>query len=33
MTMSTVTHDTFVLVRTYDSPVANVFRAWAELSR
>jgi uncharacterized protein YndB with AHSA1/START domain len=28
MTMSTVTHDTFVIVRKYDSPVANVFRAW-----
>jgi uncharacterized protein YndB with AHSA1/START domain len=33
MTMSTVTHDTFVIVRTYDSPVANVFRAWADPKR
>src|ERR1700735_2961733 len=30
MTTSAVTHDTFVIVRTYDSPVANVFRAWAD---
>jgi uncharacterized protein YndB with AHSA1/START domain len=33
MTMSTVTHDTFVIERTYDSPVANVFRAWADPKR
>ncbi len=33
MTKSTVTHDTFVIVRTYDSPVANVFRAWADPKR
>jgi uncharacterized protein YndB with AHSA1/START domain len=33
MTMSTVTHDTFVIVRTYDSPVASVFRAWADPNR
>ena len=33
MTMSTVTHDTFVIVRTYDSPVADVFRAWADPKR
>jgi uncharacterized protein YndB with AHSA1/START domain len=30
MTPSTVTHDTFVIVRTYDAPVADVFGAWAE---
>jgi uncharacterized protein YndB with AHSA1/START domain len=30
---STVTHDTFVIVRTYDSPVASVFRAWADPNR
>jgi uncharacterized protein YndB with AHSA1/START domain len=33
VTLSTVTHDTFVIVRTYDSPVANVFRAWADPER
>ncbi len=33
MTKSTVTHDTFVIVRTYDSPVAHVFRAWADPKR
>jgi len=33
MTASTVTHDTFVIARTYDSPVANVFRAWADPKR
>ena len=33
MTKSTVTHDTFVIVRTYDSPVADVFRAWADPKR
>jgi uncharacterized protein YndB with AHSA1/START domain len=30
MTMSTVAHDTFVIERTYDVPVAQVFRAWAD---
>ena len=30
MTQSTVAHDTFVIARTYDAPVANVFRAWAD---
>ena len=33
MTLSTVTHDTFVIARTYDSPVASVFRAWADPDR
>ena len=33
MTLSTVTHDTFVIERTYDSPVARVFRAWADPKR
>jgi uncharacterized protein YndB with AHSA1/START domain len=33
MTLSTVTHDTFVISRTYDSPVASVFRAWADPDR
>jgi uncharacterized protein YndB with AHSA1/START domain len=33
VTKSTVTHDTFVIVRTYDSPVADVFRAWADPKR
>ena len=33
MTRSTVTHDTFVIVRTYDSPVAKVFQAWADPKR
>jgi uncharacterized protein YndB with AHSA1/START domain len=33
MTTSTVTHDTFVIVRTYDLPVANVFRAWSDPKR
>jgi uncharacterized protein YndB with AHSA1/START domain len=33
MTLSTVTHDTVVISRTYDAPVANVFRAWADPSR
>jgi uncharacterized protein YndB with AHSA1/START domain len=32
MTPST-THDTFVIVRTYDAPVATVFRAWADPRR
>ncbi len=30
MTPSTVSHDTFVIERTYDAPVARVFRAWAD---
>jgi uncharacterized protein YndB with AHSA1/START domain len=30
MSLSTVTHDTSVIERTYDVPVAQVFRAWAE---
>ena len=30
MTQSTVAHDTFVIERTYDVPVAQVFRAWAD---
>jgi uncharacterized protein YndB with AHSA1/START domain len=30
MTLSTVAHDTFVVERTYDAPVAQVFRAWAD---
>src|ERR1700692_742712 len=33
MTQSTVTHDTFVITRTYASPVAAVFRAWADPKR
>jgi len=33
MTVSTVTHDTFVIVRTYEAPVADVFRAWADPKR
>jgi uncharacterized protein YndB with AHSA1/START domain len=33
MTQSTATHDTFVIERTYDSPVASVFRAWADPHR
>jgi uncharacterized protein YndB with AHSA1/START domain len=33
MTLSTVTHDTFVIARTYESPVASVFRAWADPNR
>ena len=33
MTPSTVTHDTFVIERTYDASVANVFRAWADPER
>lgn len=33
MTRSTVTHDTFVIERTYDSSVAKVFRAWADPAR
>jgi uncharacterized protein YndB with AHSA1/START domain len=27
---STVAHDTFVIERTYDSPIAQVFGAWAD---
>jgi uncharacterized protein YndB with AHSA1/START domain len=30
MTLSAVTHDTFVIERGYDLPVAQVFRAWAD---
>jgi uncharacterized protein YndB with AHSA1/START domain len=30
MTASTVAHDTFVIERTYDVPVGQVFRAWAD---
>jgi uncharacterized protein YndB with AHSA1/START domain len=30
MTLRAVAHDTFVIERTYDVPVAQVFRAWAE---
>jgi uncharacterized protein YndB with AHSA1/START domain len=30
MTRSTVAHDTFVIERTYDIPVAEVFGAWSE---
>jgi uncharacterized protein YndB with AHSA1/START domain len=30
MTLSTVSHDTFVIERTYDALVADVFRAWAD---
>ena len=33
MTRSTVTHDTFVIERRYDAPVAAVFRAWADPKR
>jgi len=33
MTLSTVAHDTFVIERTYDSPVAQVFRAWSDPER
>jgi uncharacterized protein YndB with AHSA1/START domain len=33
MTDSTVTHDTFVIARTYDAPVERVFRAWADPER
>jgi len=33
MTRSNVTHDTFVLVRDFDSPVQDVFRAWADPGR
>ena len=30
MTLSTVAHDTFVIERTYDVPVVQVFGAWAD---
>ena len=30
MTRSTVTHDTFVIERTYSAPVAQTFRAWTD---
>ena len=30
MTSSNVTHDTFVIVRDFDSPVQSVFRAWSD---
>jgi uncharacterized protein YndB with AHSA1/START domain len=30
MKTSTVTHDTFVIERCYDVPVAQVFRAWSD---
>jgi uncharacterized protein YndB with AHSA1/START domain len=30
MTAFTVSHDTFVIERTFDVPVAQVYRAWAE---
>jgi uncharacterized protein YndB with AHSA1/START domain len=30
MTLFTVAHDTFVIERTYDVPVAETFRAWAD---
>jgi len=30
MTKSNVAHDTFVIERTFDAPVAETFRAWAE---
>jgi uncharacterized protein YndB with AHSA1/START domain len=33
MILSTVSHDTFVIARTYDSPVARVFRAWSDPNR
>jgi uncharacterized protein YndB with AHSA1/START domain len=33
MTASTTTHDTFVIARTYESPVVYVFRAWADPKR
>jgi uncharacterized protein YndB with AHSA1/START domain len=32
MTRSTVVHDTFVIERIYNVPVAQVFRAWADPS-
>lgn len=30
MKVSTVAHDTFAIERTYDIPIAQVFRAWAD---
>jgi uncharacterized protein YndB with AHSA1/START domain len=30
MTQATTTHDTFVIERTYDVPVDQVFRAWSD---
>jgi uncharacterized protein YndB with AHSA1/START domain len=30
MTLSTVAHDTFVIERSYDAPVAQAFAAWAD---
>jgi uncharacterized protein YndB with AHSA1/START domain len=30
MTLSSLDHDTFVIERTFDAPVAEVFRAWAD---
>src|SRR5271170_6479884 len=30
MTQSSVAHETFVIDRSYDVPVAQVFRAWAD---
>ncbi len=30
MTRSSLDHDTFVIERTFDAPVARVFRAWAD---
>jgi uncharacterized protein YndB with AHSA1/START domain len=30
MTPSTVAHETFVIDRTYDTPIADVFRAWSD---
>jgi uncharacterized protein YndB with AHSA1/START domain len=30
MTLSTAAHDTFVIERTYNVPVAQVYRAWAD---
>jgi uncharacterized protein YndB with AHSA1/START domain len=32
MTVTTVDHDTFVIERTYDVPIDQVFRAWADPS-
>jgi uncharacterized protein YndB with AHSA1/START domain len=33
MTISSTAHDTFSITRTYDAPVARVFRAWADPTR
>lgn len=33
MSPLSVTHDTFVIERTYEAPVATVFRAWADPER